>query len=77
MSEALADNPSLLTYRYIEKIAPNLDVLMVPSNAPLIMDMGNLGGIGSVSQSPGVQEVFPVEPTSQSETDPLPTPGAP
>ena len=77
VSEALAANPSLLTYRYIEKIAPNLDVLMVPSNAPFIMDMGNLGGIGSVSQSAGVQEMFSVQPTPQPDTEPLPTSEAP
>jgi len=77
VSEALAANPSLLTYRYIEKIAPNLNVLMVPSNAPFIMDMGNLGGMGAVSQSPGVQEMLSVEPTPQLEPEALPTPGAP
>ena len=42
ISEALAANPDLLTYRYIEKLAPNVSVLMLPSGAPFILDPGSL-----------------------------------
>jgi len=38
ISDALADNPDLLTYRYIEKLAPNISVLMLPSGSPFILD---------------------------------------
>jgi len=38
ISQALADNPDLLTYRYIEKLAPNISVLMLPSGSPFILD---------------------------------------
>jgi len=42
ISQALADNPDLLTYRYIEKLAPNISVLMLPSGAPFILDPGSM-----------------------------------
>ncbi|MCX6046229.1 MAG: prohibitin family protein [Chloroflexi bacterium] len=41
---ALRANPSLLTYRYIEKLAPNIRVMLVPSNAPYILPLPSLDG---------------------------------
>ena len=43
ISKALEENPNLLTYRYIEKLAPNIKVMMVPSSSPFILDLGQLG----------------------------------
>lgn len=37
LSDVLAKNPLLLTYRYIEKLAPNISVMLVPNNAPFIL----------------------------------------
>jgi regulator of protease activity HflC (stomatin/prohibitin superfamily) len=42
ISQALADNPDLLTYRYIEKLAPNISVLMLPSGSPFILDPASM-----------------------------------
>jgi regulator of protease activity HflC (stomatin/prohibitin superfamily) len=39
ISEALRKNPDLLTYRYIEKLAPNVSVMMLPSGAPFIISL--------------------------------------
>lgn len=39
VADALHANPSLLTYRYIEKLAPNIRVMLVPSNAPFILPL--------------------------------------
>jgi regulator of protease activity HflC (stomatin/prohibitin superfamily) len=33
----LKDNPDLLTYEYIQKIAPNLSVIYLPSGTPLLL----------------------------------------
>ena len=38
----LEDNASLLTYRYIERLAPNLRVMLVPNNAPLLLPLTGL-----------------------------------
>jgi len=41
INEQIAENPNLLSYRYIEKLAPNVSVMMLPSGGqtPLILDM--------------------------------------
>jgi prohibitin 2 len=44
VSQALSANPDLLTYRYIDKIAPNISVMFLPSNSPFILDMNQLKG---------------------------------
>lgn len=44
VSEALRRNPDLLTYRYIEKLAPNVQVMMLPSGAPFILSLEQLKG---------------------------------
>jgi len=38
----ISQNANLLTYRYIEKLAPNVQVMMLPSNSPFILDMKSL-----------------------------------
>jgi len=42
IQEALANNPELLTYQYITKLAPNINAMLLPSNAPFVF---NLPGI--------------------------------
>lgn len=48
ISDALAKNPHLLTYRYIEKLAPNIRVIILPSGTPFILSpeqlIGEVGG---------------------------------
>lgn len=39
LANILKDSPSLLTYRYIEKLAPNISVMLVPSDAPFILPL--------------------------------------
>ncbi len=62
ISEALAANPSLLTYRYIEKLAPNIQVMMLPSGAPFIIDVEQMGVTQTTSQ--------PLPQETQPETQP-------
>lgn len=40
---ALAENPDLLTYRYIDKLSPAIRAMLVPSNAPFILPLPTLG----------------------------------
>jgi len=37
VSQILKSNPDLLTYQYINKLTPNIQVMLVPSNAPFIL----------------------------------------
>ncbi|MEW6178650.1 MAG: prohibitin family protein [Chloroflexota bacterium] len=39
LSQALKDNPELLTYQYITKLSPNIQALLLPNNAPFIFPL--------------------------------------
>lgn len=59
ISEALKDNPELLTYQYITKLSPNIQALLLPSNAPFIFPLPEMNS-PSVTPTPTSQ---PLEPT--------------
>jgi regulator of protease activity HflC (stomatin/prohibitin superfamily) len=44
IDEALRQNQSLLLYRYIEKLAPNIRVMLVPNNVPYILPLPDITG---------------------------------
>ena len=39
IQEALANNPELLTYQYITKLAPNINAMLLPSNVPFVFTL--------------------------------------
>lgn len=39
VSAALKDNPDLLTYQYINKLSPNIQVMLLPNNAPFLFPL--------------------------------------
>jgi regulator of protease activity HflC (stomatin/prohibitin superfamily) len=39
INEAIADNPSLLTYLYINKLAPNIQVMLLPNDSPFLFPL--------------------------------------
>lgn len=39
ISQVLDGNPDLLTYNYIDKLSPNISVMLVPNNAPFILPL--------------------------------------
>ncbi|HUV15991.1 MAG TPA: prohibitin family protein [Pelolinea sp.] len=39
IQDALANNPELLTYQYITKLAPNINAMLLPSNAPFVFTL--------------------------------------
>jgi prohibitin 2 len=45
ISEQLAKNPNLVNYRYVEKLSDKIQVIMLPSGAPFILDMKQLTGV--------------------------------
>jgi regulator of protease activity HflC (stomatin/prohibitin superfamily) len=59
IAKVLETNPNLLTYRYIEKLAPNVGVILLPSASsgnPFILDLKQL------------MNTAPVSPTTSSTT---------
>lgn len=41
IGKTLETNPELLTYRYIEKLAPNVQVMYLPANSPYLLPLPN------------------------------------
>jgi regulator of protease activity HflC (stomatin/prohibitin superfamily) len=42
VNEVLAENPDLLQYKYIEKLASNIDVMLLPANSPFLFNLQSL-----------------------------------
>jgi regulator of protease activity HflC (stomatin/prohibitin superfamily) len=59
-AEVLAQYPELLTYVYINKLSPNVDVMFLPSDNPFLFPLPDYG--------PAMEDV-PVVPTPQPETE--------
>jgi regulator of protease activity HflC (stomatin/prohibitin superfamily) len=43
IAEVLKSNPDLLTYQYITKLSPNVQVMLVPSESPFLFTIPGLG----------------------------------
>jgi regulator of protease activity HflC (stomatin/prohibitin superfamily) len=48
----LRDNPDLLTFRYIEKLAPNVQVMYLPANSPYLLPLPSGQSATSVVVTP-------------------------
>jgi regulator of protease activity HflC (stomatin/prohibitin superfamily) len=42
VNEVLAENPDLLQYKYIEKLASNIEVMLLPANSPYLLELQSL-----------------------------------
>lgn len=51
IAQILKDNPKLLTYEYINKLSPNIRVMLVPSETPLILPLPELEQNGVLSET--------------------------
>lgn len=49
IAEALKNKPELLTYQYITKIAPNVQVMYLPSNSPFVFSLPQYGPSASTT----------------------------
>ncbi len=50
ISAVLRQNPDLLTYQYITKLSPNIEVMLLPSNAPFIFPLPEVGPAAPATQ---------------------------
>lgn len=60
ISQAIEQNPKLLTYRYIDKLSPALKAMLLPSGNPLLLPLPDMGLLDEAAQG----ESTPVD-TSQ------------
>jgi regulator of protease activity HflC (stomatin/prohibitin superfamily) len=63
IASALQDNPDLLTFEYIQKLAPGIRVMLVPSEAPYLLPLPDLQQETVVIPTPEPTET----PTESSE----------
>ena len=48
IANALAANPDLLTYNYIEKLGPGVQVMLVPNDNPFLLPLPSLDGSSNI-----------------------------
>ncbi len=71
ISQALKDNPSLLTYQYITKLAPNIQTMLLPSNSPFLFPLPDMNG--AANQATAQPTAVPTLPPAPTEVVPTPT----
>jgi regulator of protease activity HflC (stomatin/prohibitin superfamily) len=60
ISDALAKDQSMLTYRYIDKLAPNVRVMLVPNTAPLLLPLPTLDDTGAITPTTPLTVTRPI-----------------
>ena len=61
----LAENPDLLTYNYIEKLAPGIQVMLVPNDNPYILPLPSLEN-SEYNTAPGTVIPTPTAPVTNT-----------
>lgn len=59
ISEQLAANPNLLQYIYIQTLAPNINLAIIPSNSPFLFDSSTFSELSPDFVPPTVPELVP------------------
>ena len=49
IAEALRNNPDLITFEYIQKLSPGIQVMLVPNDNPFLLPLPSLEGSGFVT----------------------------
>lgn len=69
IAEALKEDPNLLVYRYIDKLSPGIQVMLVPSNNPFILPLPDM--TGGLTASSVVTSTLSLTP--EPSVTPIPT----
>jgi regulator of protease activity HflC (stomatin/prohibitin superfamily) len=62
---SLSENRDLITYEYVQKLSPNIRVLLVPNTSPLILPLDDL--VPDLAQSESLSDTLPMTPTLEIE----------
>ena len=78
INEALKENENLITYRYIDKLGPGVQVMLVPSDNPFLLPLPDLTSSLNLdnSETPQVAPGLDITPTQviTPTLQPLPSP---
>jgi prohibitin 2 len=69
IADALQAHPDLVTYRYVEKLSPNVRVMLVPSGNPLILPLPSLGE--ALGVAPSDQQDSTDQPQQTDDANPF------
>jgi len=53
IADVINQNPELLNYRYIEKLSPNIDIMLLPNDNPYLLPLPELESLRSGSMESG------------------------
>lgn len=67
ISDVLVKNKNLLTYQYIDKIAPGIKVMLVPNNSPFLLPLPDLS----------ITDLPPLTPSGSATPNPMISPRQP
>jgi regulator of protease activity HflC (stomatin/prohibitin superfamily) len=66
LGQAIGENPDILTLEYIQKLAPGIQVMLVPNDNPYLLPLPSLDG----SQVATPQTIIPTPVTPPTDTTP-------
>ena len=74
INEALGGNEQLLTYQYIDKLSPNIRVMLVPNNAPLLLPLSEFAEevVAPATSAPATSAPATPAPAAPAPTAPAP-----
>jgi regulator of protease activity HflC (stomatin/prohibitin superfamily) len=74
LAEALKLNPDLVTLRYVDKLAPGIQVMLVPNDNPYILPLPTMGTSDQPTATPSPTSRVTPAPTETSLPTPTTTP---
>lgn len=76
LGQALARNPNVITLRYVDKLGPNIQVMLVPSDNPFILPLPDMVSATSTAAASPTPIIPPTDPgvTPGVSTTPTPVP---
>jgi regulator of protease activity HflC (stomatin/prohibitin superfamily) len=66
LTKALQDHPELLTYRYIDKLAPSIRTMLLPSNNPFLLPLPDYNTDIGLAENPNAWSGWPFTDTITS-----------
>jgi regulator of protease activity HflC (stomatin/prohibitin superfamily) len=75
VAKVLKENPNLIEYQYVTKLSPNVQIMLLPNNAPFLFNLKDFGPTPSTTVTDSTPALPTPEPTAVP-TQPQPTPTA-
>jgi regulator of protease activity HflC (stomatin/prohibitin superfamily) len=72
IAEVLKNNPEMMNYQYITKLAPNVQVIYLPSNQSFMLQLPQTSGLGASSTTETLPTPTQIVPTP-TQISPTPT----